>query len=123
MTEELNPVSWARVWAAVKPSHSRNLRAGTWYPVVRDERPDRVTLEVGGTVVDVPRRMLEIRPRRPKEFSVVYGKRRPSMRTEGESPKGPSYAVCPLCGKRFEVARTAPWTQCVACGHKADIDW
>ncbi|MGD2134823.1 MAG: hypothetical protein PVF27_01635 [Gemmatimonadales bacterium] len=122
MSEELKPVAWARVWAAVKPPHSRNLRAGTWYAVVHDELPDRVSIIVGEQVVDVPRRVLEVRRRRPEEFSVVYGKHG-LPRPEGEAARGPRYAVCPACASRFKVAPSLPRAKCPECGHRAEIAW
>lgn len=118
----MKPVSWARVWAAVKPPHSRSLRAGTWYAVVRDELPDRVSLVLGERIVDVPRRVVEVRRRRPEEFSVVYGKHGLS-RPEGEAARGPRYAVCPTCTSRFEIAPSLPRAICPECGHRGEIEW
>lgn len=121
-SEPQETVTWARVWAAIKPPYAKNLRAGTWYRVVRDELADRVSIVVGEKTVVVPRRLLEIRKRRPQEFSVVYGKHglpTPDL----ENARGPRYAVCPKCAKRFRIAKAQEWAKCPDCEHRAEIDW
>lgn len=116
--------AWGRVWPAIRPPHSRNLRAGAWYPIVNDELPDRVTLEIGSSTFDVPRRVLEIRPRKPTRFSVVhrvdydYSSRRKSVHKLGRF-----YAVCPACDERFALFGKPEQVECKFCNHKGDVAW
>lgn len=122
MNEELNAVAWARVLAAVRPPHSRNLRAGTWYPVVRNELPDRVSVVVGPRVIEVPRRVIEVRPQRPDRFSVVYDA--PAISRNAEVTLGTRYAVCPECHSRFPLTNTtAPYVRCPRCKHWGEVGW
>jgi len=116
--------AWGRVWPAIRPPHSRNLRAGAWYPIVNDELPDRVTLEIGCSTIEVPRRVLEIRPRKPTRFSVVhrvdydYSSGRKSVHQLGRF-----YAVCPACDERFALFGKPERVECKFCNHKGDVAW
>ena len=121
MNEEMRATAWARVLAAVRPPHSRNLRQGTWYPVVHDQRQDRVSVVVGTTVVEVPRRVLEIRRQRPDRFSVVYDAT--SMAAHAGVELGQRYGVCPECRHRFPLAGSLPIVQCPHCGHRGEVGW
>jgi hypothetical protein len=122
--DDLKAQAWARVYAAIRPPQSRNLRAGAWYPVVNDELPDRVTLRIGKTVVTVPRRVVEVRPRQPKRFSVVH---RVGYVPVGQRKSlhhlGRYYAVCPICHWRFGLIGTPERTRCRQCGHDGEVSW
>lgn len=124
MSETKKAKAWARLWPTVRPPHSRNLRAGAWYPVMQDDLEDRVSLWLYGQLVDVPRRFLEIRPRRPKRFTVVY-------RAEDERPAGRAsiynlgkkYGVCPICLHRFALFGQPERKECPNCGHDGEVAW
>lgn len=123
-SHEVKPVAWARVWPAVRPPYSRNLRQGAWYPVLKNERDDRVTLLLYGHPVDVPRRFLEIRGRRPTHFSVVYrvGYDRDARR-QSKYNLGKRYAVCPACSLRFALFGQPEKKSCPECGHTGEVGW
>jgi hypothetical protein len=118
--EQLKARAWARVYAAVQPPYSKNLRHGTWYPVVRDDIADRVSLRVGTQIVDVPRTLLEIRDQRPPHFTIVD---RLGARPDPADKLGKRYVVCPACSKRSELMGRPDQTKCKECGYEADIGW
>lgn len=124
MEQATKPVGWARVWPAVRPPYSRNFRQGAWYPVVRDDLPDRVTITMYGRDVDVPRRVLETRPRRPTYFSIVLrvgyddDPGRKSLHDLGKK-----YAVCPKCAWRFALFGQPEHKRCPSCGHTGEVGW
>ena len=119
-TNGRKPVAWARVYAAFKPERSKNLRHGTWYPVLADDLPDRVTLLVASREVNVPRSLVEIRDRRPNFFTVV-GRSEPPP---SPAPNlGKRYAVCPECKHRSTLFGTPEKAQCKKCGHQGDVAW
>lgn len=124
MEHATKPVGWARVWPAVRPPYSRNFRQGAWYPVVRDDASDRVTITMYGRAVDVPRRIIEVRPRRPAYFSVVLrigydgDPRRKSLHDLGKK-----YAVCPKCAWRFALFGQPEQKQCPSCSHEGEVGW
>jgi hypothetical protein len=124
MSETKKAKAWARLWPTVRPPHSRNLRAGAWYPVIKDDLEDRVSLWLYGQSVDVPRRFLEIRPRRPKKFTVVYraGYQRPQGRLS-KHHLGKRYGVCPICLHRFALFGEPERRECPNCGHEGEIAW
>jgi hypothetical protein len=114
--------AWARVWPATKREHSKQLRHGAWYPVIEDDRPDRVTLQLGGRAVVVPRRILELSPQRPTRFAVIHrldhvpGKR-------DSFGLGRHYGVCPRCQHRFGIIGRPERETCPNCDLKADVAW
>jgi hypothetical protein len=114
--------AWARVWPATKREHSKQLRHGAWYPVIDDDRPDRVTLEIAGRRVVVPRRILEITPERPTRFAVIHrldhvpGKR-------DSFGLGRHYGVCPTCRWRFGIIGRPERETCPKCGLTAEVAW
>ena len=124
MSNQVKALAWARLWPSVRPPHSRNLRAGAWYAVVKNERPDRVTLMLYGSEVDVPRRVLELRDRRPTRFSVVHrvGYRRDPGRPS-QHHLGKWYAVCPMCSWRFGLVGEPDRRECPNCGHEGEVAW
>lgn len=115
------PRGWARVYPALKRTHSKVLRHGTWYAILRDEREDRLTIRIGSRTVDVPRRLLEVRARRPDFFSVIT--------RVGESERtlaldlGKRYAVCPNCSHRIPLRGEPPTKKCPQCEHFGEIAW
>lgn len=124
--DKLTPVGWARVWPAAKPSVSRTLRQGAWYPVLQDEEPSRVVLDIGGHQTLVPRRLLEIRPgsRRPKAFAVVHRTPRDMARVRTvDQTLGPEYAVCPECRTRQPLAARRREASCPDCGFTGTVAW
>jgi hypothetical protein len=86
--------------------------------------PDRVTLRINGSTTDVPRRVLEVRPRQPTRFSVVH-------RVDcGDPEDGPLarklgrfYGVCPKCGERFVLYGKPEQVECKLCNHRGDVAW
>ena len=116
-------VAWAQVLAGYWPPVSRNLRHGAWYPVVSDKREDRVALFLYGTEVEVPRRILDVRPRRPKHFSIVHrvGHRPDESRKKYDI--GSRYLVCPACGHRSALRGRPSKHACDLCGHQGEIGW
>ena len=118
-----NALAWARVYAAVTRQHSKSLRHGTWYPVVANDRPDRVSLRVGPENVDVPRNLLEIRDKRPVHFSVVT--RVSKVGSGGIEPHHPGkhYLVCPDCDHRNAFFGHPAETRCKQCGYQGEIAW
>ena len=87
---------------------------------------DRVTLGVGLRQVHVPRRILEIRPRKskPKHFTVVHRTKGHPNPVEGTARDlGPMYAVCAECGSRTELFGEPTKIHCLECGHSGDIAW
>jgi hypothetical protein len=122
--EDLKTLAWARVWAAIRPPYSRSLRAGAWYPVVRNELPDRVTILMGDRTVDAPRRLFEIRPKRPDHFSVVHRiGYEPDPKRKSQHNLGKKYGVCPECAWRFALWGTPTSARCPQCGHKGEVGW
>jgi len=124
VTQGARAKGWARIWPAIRPPHSRNLRAGAWYPITGDENEDRVTVVIGSGPVQVPRRVLEIRRRRPKLFSVVHrvGYHRTSQR--GSLHRlGEFYAVCPECSGRFALYGRPGKVWCPACKYEGEVAW
>jgi ribosomal protein S27AE len=124
LQQEARTRAWARPYPAIRRTYSKNLRHGTWYPVVRDELPDRVTVRIGTRDVDVPRRLLEIRTQAPTCFSVVM---RVSTTTHS-APRpskelGKHYIVCPKCGHRAALMGHPDTKQCPQCGHVGEIAW
>jgi hypothetical protein len=115
---------WARVWTAAPPFVTDpQLRQGAWYPVV-SEGSTRSVLEIHGRRVAVPSEVLEIRPRRPDRFTVVYRPRNAPNPARGtRADLGTTYAVCPASGSRVRLVGHPRETKCPACGHRAEIAW
>lgn len=123
-TSDAQPVGWARVWAAIRPPYSRSLRAGAWYPVLKNELPDRVTILMGPRAVDAPRRLFEIRPSRPDHFSVVHRVGyQPEPGRRSQHNLGRRYAVCPRCAWRFAIWGEPHRTRCPHCDHQGEVGW
>ncbi len=108
--------AWARVYPALKRSLSKSLRRGVWYPVVRDDLPDRITIRMGARPVDVPRSLLEVRRERPGYFSVV-------TRTEQQPGTDRIYLVCPACSHRIQVFGQPQFKDCPECRHRGEVGW
>lgn len=115
-------VSWGRVFPTFRRSFSKALRRGAWYPVVRDNVDDRVSIKLGPATVAVPRRLLEIRPSRPVHFSVVtrvgYQRGRTSLYNLGQK-----YSVCPVCSARAALFGHPDDRTCKQCGHSGEVGW
>ena len=118
-------VAWARVYATASRSHSKNLRHGTWYPVIADHLPDRVSLRVGVEKVDVPRTLLEIREKRPIYFSLVtmVATRESAASRAGQAGLGKHYLVCPDCDHRNPFFGHPERSKCKKCGYEGDVAW
>jgi hypothetical protein len=94
------------------------------YPVIKDDLPDRVTIRLGAAAVDVPRRMVEVRARRPNRFTVVH--RIGYIPTAGRHSLhklGKRYAVCPNCQCRFGLIGEPEKKRCPSCGHEGEVAW
>ncbi len=117
-------VGWARVYPAVRRMVSKTMRRGAWYPVVHDERWDRVVIKLGPQAVEVPRRIVEVRRHRPEHFSVVtragYDR---DPRRKSEHSLGMHYAVCPACAHRFGIFGEPETLLCPKCSHSARVSW
>lgn len=118
-----NPIGWARVYPALKRQITKQLRHGTWYPIIRDDKPDRLSLQVGDQTIEVPRKVLEIRGKRPMHFSVVHKLDLPAEERSSPNDLGKRYAVCPECSSRSTLFGQPPNTKCKKCGHTGEIGW
>ena len=116
-------LTWARVYPAFKRTITKHLRHGTWYAVVRDDLPDRISVRVGEQVVDVPRRMVEVRNRRPEHFSVISRLDLPPDELSSPGDLGKRYAVCPMCAGRSVLMGEPVTRDCPKCGHTGEIGW
>lgn len=122
-TEAAQPFGWARLYPVAKPFTSPMLRHGAWYLVV-DDLGKRLVVVVKGRRVAVPRHLLEVRPRRPNRFTVVYRTREeasPAYGTPGNM--GRVYAVCPAAGCRVPLVGEPPLLRCPRCGHEGEVAW
>jgi hypothetical protein len=118
------PKAWARVFPALRRSFSKSLRRGAWYPVIDNELPDRVTIIMDGEPVDAPRRILEVRSRRPVNFSVVTRTDyEPKPKRQSQYNLGKRYAVCPRCAHRFALWGRPNQRVCPRCGHDGEVAW
>jgi DNA-directed RNA polymerase subunit RPC12/RpoP len=98
------------------------LRQGAWYPVLSNGAT-RTVLEVSGRRVAVPSDLVEIRPKRPDRFTVVYRPRDSGNPARGtRSDLGRMYAVCPACGSRVRLVGHPRETKC-PCGFRGEIAW
>ncbi len=123
---KVKPVGWARVWPAVKAAVSRRLRKGAWYPVLLDEEPAKVVLDIGGTPAVVPRRLLQIREghRKPKYFEVVCRTPKELARTrKSRHGSEPVCAVCPRCAGRQPLHSREPTARCPKCRFVGKVAW
>jgi hypothetical protein len=121
----MNPVvGWARVWTAAPPFVTDpRLRQGAWYPIV-SAGATRSVLEIQGRRVAVPSELVEIRPRRPDRFTVVYRPRNGTNPARGTTADlGRMYAVCPVSGSRVRLVGQPRETKCPICGHRGEIAW
>ena len=120
MTQALG---WARLWATAPPLADGMVRQGAWYAVA-SLGETRAVLDVNGERVAVPNDFLEIRPRRPDRFTVVYRPRDSSNPARGtRADLGRIYAVCPACGSRAQVIGRPSETKCPKCGFRGEIAW
>ncbi len=117
-------VGWARVYPAVQRMVSKTMRRGAWYPVLLDDLTDRVSIRMGPRAITVPRRIVEVRRKRPEHFSVVtrVGYDR-DPRRKSEHDLGMHYAVCPSCAHRFGLFGEPKTMLCPQCNHKARVGW
>lgn len=116
-------LGWARRWVAARPDDVGELRQGAWYPVV-SRSGTRMVLEVSGRRLEVPQDALELRPKRPDRFTVVYRTRDDPNPTRGTAADlGPRYAVCPRCSTRRWLGGSPANTKCKQCGHEGVIAW
>jgi hypothetical protein len=129
-------IGWARIWRAAKRDDSVTLRQGAWYPVLRTGAT-RVVLDVSGRQVAVSSDALEIRPRRPDRFTVVYRTLHGPNPARGTTADvGVVYAVCPTCSNRVwipsrpRLTTSGAWssggpesTTCKKCGHTGTVAW
>ena len=119
------PTGWARLYATAHPFARPVPRAGAWYPVVGEASGQRVVLEVRGKRVAILKTLLEIRPDRPKVFTVVVRSRDAYATLLGTpgAEIGRIYAVCPACTQRMRIVEKQAKATCGKCGHRAEIAW
>jgi len=117
-------LGWVRPWAVARPQCEPQLRQGAWYPVVAVDPPHNVVVEVRHKRTVVPRKMVEMREKRPARFTVVYRShedRNPALNTA--SDRGRVYAVCPKSGHRVRIGPSSATAVCSACGHEGEVAW
>lgn len=119
------PTGWARTWATARPFARPMPRAGAWYPVVGEASGDRAVLEVRGRKVAIQKKYLEIRPDRPKVFTVVIRSRETAATVLAAAHREIErvYAVCPSCTSRVRILKDQPMATCSECGHRAEVAW
>lgn len=122
---EAKVLGWVRVFPTFDQSVSKALRRGAWYPVVENDKPDRISILMGSRTVDVPRRLLEFRRERPKHFSVIdrVGYTPPDRERKSLYNLGKRYAVCPVCSKRQALLGHPDEKRCSRCGHEGEVGW
>ena len=91
--------------------------------MLNDKREDRVGLALYGAEVDVPRKILELRPRRPKHFSIVHRVGHGPGESRKQHDIGTRYLVCPACGNRSALWGRPTKRVCDGCGHNGEIGW
>ncbi len=108
---------------AAKLDDVGELRRGAWYPVV-SQSGNHMVLDVSGRRVAVLQDALELRPKRPERFTVVYRARHDPNPAHGTAADlGVRYAVCPRCGTRRWLGGSPANTSCKQCGHEGVIAW
>lgn len=98
-------------WARLVGVAGCGLRRGAWYPVVALSATE-VQLHVRGRVARVPRALLELRDRPPREWTLV--------------PAGThdAYLVCPNCRARQSLPDTrVPVVRCTRCNDPFAVTW
>lgn len=121
-------LGWARMWFAAKRDDDDSeapLRHGAWYPVL-STGDTRVVLDVRGQRVVVPQDLIELRPKRPDRFTVVYRTHDDPNPARGtRADLGKRYAVCPLCASRVLLrGHVIPAVAtCQKCGHQGIVAW
>lgn len=111
-------------WARVRKAGAHGLRRGAWYPVVNDQKPTIVFLEVHKRNVAVDRSLLEFSDIAPTRWVVVM--RDPEeQRGKRASDAGlqPTYGVCPTCRTRANLVADVDTAICPGCGSEYGIDW
>lgn len=96
-------------WARSRGDRAEHegLRRGAWYRIVEDSGKSWVVLDVHQVEVRIPKDDLEIRPDRPKSWSVVHE----------------PHLVCPGCHKRQHVSGQPGDVTCQECGNTFTVDW
>src|SRR5207245_3108615 len=97
---------------------------GAWYPVL-SSGVTRAVLDVSGRRVVVPQELLEVRPKRPDRFTVVYrawDDPNPARGTRADL--GRRYAVCPTCASRVLLRGYVipAVTKCDMCGKPGIVE-
>jgi len=123
--ESAAPKGWARLWATAQPFARPTPRAGAWYAVVGETSGERAVLEVRGKRVAVPKKLLEIRPERPRVFTVVVHSRESTEAARARSGAAVErvYAVCPLCTERVRIVEGQAVATCSKCFHCGEVAW
>src|SRR3989304_2323158 len=89
---------WGRLYPTSRIVTKPRRRRGVWYPIVDPDLGERLVIQVLGRSVAVPKRLVEIRPKRPTRFTVVYLARNQPNPAEGTARfLGRKYAGCPAC--------------------------
>lgn len=100
-------------------------RAGAWYPVVGEASNERLVLDVRGKKVAIQKKFLEVRPDRPKVFTVVIRSRETAASVLSTSHREIDrvYAVCPECTNRVSILHNQPVATCRECSFRGDVAW
>ena len=118
------PIPETLGWGRVVPPGGFGLRRGAWNRIMEDEGQERVVIDIVRAVIEVPRKLLEIRRHLPARFSVVvrtFGEANPVRGTPLDL--GLVYAVCPLSRSRVRLADHPAEVQCPECGHHYSVAW
>lgn len=111
-------------WARVRRAGAHGLRRGAWYAVVNDSKPNVVFLDVNKRNVAMDRSLLEFSARRPDRWSVVErDPDEPAAARASDANLNPTYAVCPACRARANLAPDTETMRCAACGGEFGVDW
>jgi len=99
-------------------------RAGAWYPVVGETTGDRAVLEIRGKKVAIHKKLLEIRPEKPKTFTVVVRTRSTVATVTASGVRmDQTYAVCPACTNRVRILKNDKVASCPECNHRGEVAW
>jgi Zn finger protein HypA/HybF involved in hydrogenase expression len=99
-------------------------RAGAWYPVVGEAGDERFVLQIRGKRVAIHKKLLELRPERPRTFTVVVRTRDTAATAaalRGEIDR--TYAVCPACTNRVRILPDQSAASCPECSHRGEVAW
>lgn len=112
-------------WARCTDSVADVLRRGAWYPIVEDTGDQYVVLAVRERRVRLSRADVTVRDQPPDQWSIVVrtGVLRPTLGGGKGKELVTTYAVCPHCRYRQDLAGKPRHATCDSCGRTSDVDW